>query len=1375
MQIPLYRLLLFIQPPANRITDPILGPHYLKSLQKQWVYVTVGQSNFAFFIFLQETRLYKKSTVLLIGFILFAVFIHLMMRGGVFSDQLTPVIQARIQGLTRSPVTIQRTTLSLVPMALILEDVVLPYSDPARPPITIEQVRVTVSPWSLLTRVLFIKNVRLENPRIELRIGEAPLLPIRTGPDEIPPENRGDQSQRMDFVIREIDIRNGYLEIQQPSKERSVLITGLSGNIRPDLLMKNYDSALRAKSVTVDGKGYHKKLDSMTADISLRPQLLEIRELELTDSASRFTVRGAVRNPTQPELALTVDASFPLADLKSLLKTGETKYAFSGEMHFAGEVIGRWPDPTFRGNMDVKDIEVFDRAVGDFKTAFLYHGRSLSLSDISASIFGGTASGSLDLSMPDPSAPGISIPYRVSLSLKDLEPSGWLPLLGIEGYTAQQRLEAQLDLEGFIDDMTVRLANLSGKGWLHLVKADRGRSVEKPLAESGPSGPNGLIAILSRLEELSMEFRLDQGKLIIQEAAARSPQTELAAQGSIQPDGSISLDVSLVNRDLTELDDFIRPGVLGGYMELSGRLTGTIKHPVFKGKGRADDLKVRGRSFETAESDLLIRDAKLRFKRAVFQEKNARYEVRGVVSWNPQDYEGSGPYFDLHAKIDEGSPHEVVAIFTRELPIFFPATGRLVAKGTPKDFRLMTTLEARHGSIYGQTIDGGTTRIVITPKLIRFEKITATRGETTAAGKGTIRFKRDFEFSVSTTQGRLEDLDPVNRHIPNLKGLFSGRLSGQGSFKDPHLETQIDLLGLLFQGQSLGPGTLTANVKNRLLTADLRLSSGATALGELEWRDPFPFRAQISLRKVDVKSWLGRAVAELKEINGITTTGTVKARGQIRPAEGGLEHIQASIHLTALEMEFPNYVITNEGDIHLGLRDGNVNIQSMRLKGPGTALNLSGSLELLTRYNLFVSGEADLDLFRIFTDEIGYGKGLAYLAVQITDEWENPEIRGGLTVHDGTLRSESLGQAIQITFVGLAFNKRQIFLESLDAEFGGGKVQAIGRINLVRFVPAKFAVNLEISGAEINPVEGLKGLIDASLVFQGDPENQYLNGEILIRRASYERRLDWQTWVLTFLQEEERESRPSDLLRNISFNIHVEGKDNLWINNNLAKISLEVDLLLKGTPVRPILLGRLHTKGGTFSFRRNDFKVTSGTVDFINPDRIRPILDVQAVTRVRNYTIDMNLIGPVDKFDLILSSNPSLRDENDILCLLTFRKPCRDVAETSKEIGAAEASALLSAGIQNIITDKVEQATGIDRIQVDPYYSSSGSGSSPMVTVSKRLLEDKLYVTYATTFNPSEEQLIQMEYVLSKNISLIGNRDEVGRLGGDLKFHFEFR
>ncbi|MBS1126299.1 MAG: hypothetical protein H6Q93_288, partial [Nitrospirae bacterium] len=38
-----------------------------------------------------------------------------------------------------------------------------------------------------------------------------------------------------------------------------------------------------------------------------------------------------------------------------------------------------------------------------------------------------------------------------------------------------------------------------------------------------------------------------------------------------------------------------------------------------------------------------------------------------------------------------------------------------------------------------------------------------------------------------------------------------------------------------------------------------------------------------------------------------------------------------------------------------------------------------------------------------------------------------------------------------------------------------------------------------------------------------------------------------------------------------------------------------------------------------------------------------------------------------------------------------------------------------------------------------------------------------------------EEQIIKLEYFMNKNISLVGERDERGITGGDIRFRFEFK
>jgi translocation and assembly module TamB len=139
-----------------------------------------------------------------------------------------------------------------------------------------------------------------------------------------------------------------------------------------------------------------------------------------------------------------------------------------------------------------------------------------------------------------------------------------------------------------------------------------------------------------------------------------------------------------------------------------------------------------------------------------------------------------------------------------------------------------------------------------------------------------------------------------------------------------------------------------------------------------------------------------------------------------------------------------------------------------------------------------------------------------------------------------------------------------------------------------------------------------------------------------------------------------------------------------------------------------------------------------------------------------------------------MSSDPHL-EESDILALLTVGQVGKQLQGLEGGIGAGEATAFITGKVQDVLEERLRSITGLDRFQVEPSVSPTTGTVSPKVTVSKRLIGDRLFVTYSNLVGTAEEQVMKLEYLLDKNISLIGIRDERGSLGGDMKFRFEFK
>src|SRR3569832_2025531 len=140
-----------------------------------------------------------------------------------------------------------------------------------------------------------------------------------------------------------------------------------------------------------------------------------------------------------------------------------------------------------------------------------------------------------------------------------------------------------------------------------------------------------------------------------------------------------------------------------------------------------------------------------------------------------------------------------------------------------------------------------------------------------------------------------------------------------------------------------------------------------------------------------------------------------------------------------MQADFSGYAIENDGPVSLSSTEGTFKFENARFKGENTALEFHGGLALLKEWDLFVTGEADLNLIKFFTKEIASGKGKAHLDLRVSDRWEQPQVRGELTLQNGTIRTETLSQAVHISSLAVAFNERRLVLEPLEGEMGRGR------------------------------------------------------------------------------------------------------------------------------------------------------------------------------------------------------------------------------------------------------------------------------------------------------------------------------------------------
>jgi translocation and assembly module TamB len=304
--------------------------------------------------------------------------------------------------------------------------------------------------------------------------------------------------------------------------------------------------------------------------------------------------------------------------------------------------------------------------------------------------------------------------------------------------------------------------------------------------------------------------------------------------------------------------------------------------------------------------------------------------------------------------------------------------------------------------------------------------------------------------------------------------------------------------------------------------------------------------------------------------------------------------------------------------------------------------------------------------------------------------------------------------------------------------------------------------------------EGMSWLLGGSLRLSGTPDGGYLTGKVLVQRVTLTGGLESAGALVS--SNSGASGGGSSFLRNLQIDVEASSTPDSRMEWPGAHLEADASLRVRGTAEHPILLGHIHVISGELYFHDSKYRVNRGDLNFANPFRIDPVISVEATTTIQQYEITLNFSGQSSKMSLSYRSDPPL-PPNDIITLLAMGQTSTEVATRSGGVaqpGSAGASALLSEAISSQLGGRVERLFGITRFRVDPGLtelgtSGSGQNAAARVTVEQQVSSD-LTVTYVSNVSSTQQQVIQVEYNVTRSISVVALRDQNGTFGIDIKF-----
>jgi translocation and assembly module TamB len=804
---------------------------------------------------------------------------------------------------------------------------------------------------------------------------------------------------------------------------------------------------------------------------------------------------------------------------------------------------------------------------------------------------------------------------------------------------------------------------------------------------------------------------------------------------------------------------------LDGRIGVTGRVTGPLSGPRFDGNLSAGPLTVRGVLFSSAEGSVAYHDKKIIFEETEIRQQSSRYVFEGSV-----DLSGKEPLYDARLDVIRSDLVNIVALFYQPLPLQLSAKGELSFNGTAKQYSGSAFLSLDAGKAYGESFDSGEIKVSLSTGGISFPQVVVYKGSGVVKGTGWIGFDGTYSSAVQARYIDLSEVDLI-RPVP-VSGPFNLDIESSGSFLAPSVRASLEAPDLSYNGTPIGETAARIDISKRVLTFNGNIAGDHVQLtARLALQAPYSWSAGLSVHADRIDPFAAIGKKDLMARVLLAVDGTVTAGGT------GLDYsrISATATFPRMRISIGDYRIENDQSAGFTIDEGRLRITSLKFTGPATRLAISGGAKLKKEVDLVLSGSVNISLLRLLFKEVEHGDGLVELTLAVRDDWNNPDISGDLRIRNGSIKIRDIPQTFMALNGRMTISESRVVIDSLTGEMGGGTLELSGGLQLAGLAVRDFSFKALGTGITVRYPEGVTSTLSGELFYEGNASEQTLSGEVSVKQARYEERVEWKT-MLVEMARGLYQKKKTDVgwIGDTQLNIRFHGKEGLLLQNNLAKMPLDVDVLLRGTINKLQMVGRVEARRGVVYLRNNDFKILHASADFIDPARLNPVLDIQAETRVRDYLIRLSVTGTAEHAIVTFISEPPLSDP-DILGVLALGKTGTELKGKEAGVGMGEAVSFATGQFQDIFEQRARSLTGLDRFQVDPYVSK-GDTSVPRVTVGKEIIRDKLYVTYSSNVGASiSEPILKVEYILNRSLSIVGEQNEIGKIGADVKFRFEFK
>ena len=1236
----------------------------------------------------------------------------------------------------------------------IVVDGAPPYVTP--PLVQADSLRVQVTISSFLHRSWYVNELLLEHPVVR-------VIADRQGRTNLPHPQSSTNSQSntsvFDLGVRHLLLDKGEIFYNDAKSELNADLHDLSVQSGFDPAKTRYSGTLSYRNGHVQWPGANSLGHNLDARFAATPTEFTLESAVLNAQSSRLSVAATVRNYSQPIVHATYDALLDSGEFRRTFKnpsipagviqmTGILDYKSEPNRPFLATATTTGEVHSARLSVPYKQAVANILGVG---ARYVLANGNASVTGIHAGLLGGKVTGALNMR-------DLAGATKSNLAMQ---------LNGVSIAEVQRLMAPESSSRAAVRGSLNANADAQwGKTTADLIaRADATVRGGLQPAHGGPETPvNGLIHAKYAAPSNSVSFT---------QSYLRTPQTSVSLDGTVSKQSA--LQVRVESQELNELETLAaafqaagaKPMDLHGQATLNATVRGSTASPQIQGQLAATNLRVRGTSWKLLRTQISADPSGVHLDSGELipaSQGQIKFQIGSALQqWSFTNASA------FQVRLNASGLN--VAELSKAAGVTTPVAGTLSADVQASGTQLSPM---GHGKI-----DLGGGRIGDEP--IRAANITFDGNGTSvnaklradsSAGSATadVRYEpkqQAYEASVRAVGIKLEQLETVKAKNMQLTGALNITANGRGTLQDPNLKAVIEIPRLQIRDQVMNGIKLDADVANHI--AKLNLASdvlGTHAAGHGTIQLTGAYAADIAVDTSPIA--LQPLVAIFSPSQAADLTGQTELHATLRGPLKNKTLVEAHLVVPNLNVNYKNAVqLAAAGPIRADYANGALEIKRSVIRGTGTELTFQAHVpaEKEAPVSLLLQGTIDLRLAQMLSPDMT-STGQLRFDINSFGARSDPNVQGQVRIVDAGFTQAGVPLGLRNGNGVLTLTRDRLDITQFQGTVGGGTISARGGI----VYRPKIYFDLAMRADEVRALyeQSIRTTVSSNLALTGQYDSALLQGQVNVEQLSFTSNFDLMDLAGEFGGGAATPPPTGGFSDKLRLQVAIQTPGGLSLSSRKLSMSGSANLQVKGTAAQPVILGRINLSDGELIFSGNRYLVQSGTIDFRNPSRTEPVVDIAANTTIQQYEIQMHFWGPADQLHTNYSSDPALPPA-DVINLIAFGKTSEAAAANPTPPGTLGAQSLLASQVSSQVSSRIEKLAGLSQLSIDPVLGGGEQGPGARVAVQQRVTS-KVFVTFATDVTSTQQQAIKLEYQMSRRASVTLVRNQNGGLSFETSF-----